>query len=231
MALNYGPTIVKNGLVLAVDAADISSYPGSDTTWYDVSGNGINATNGNFQIEAGGNKYSLYSGTQAYTSETSILNTDYHSIIMIVRFKANGTYPNGWSGNWNKFFTYAPAGTDRSPGVWRYPSARLIHWRYSPDNSGCDFGKDSAGNQFDLNKDYFIGVTKNGSTAKTYVNGINTTTQPVSNPKTSGNAPIYFFEDYPSELMEIKNCLIYNRVLTDTEVTQNYNAVQTRLII
>jgi hypothetical protein len=48
MALNYGPSIVKDGLVLALNAADVNSYPGSGNTWYDVSGNGNNATkNGN----------------------------------------------------------------------------------------------------------------------------------------------------------------------------------------
>jgi hypothetical protein len=31
MALNYGPTLVTDGLVLALDAADINSYPG---IWY-----------------------------------------------------------------------------------------------------------------------------------------------------------------------------------------------------
>jgi hypothetical protein len=40
MALHHNPRIVTSGLVLALDAKDINSYPGSGTTWYDVSGNG-----------------------------------------------------------------------------------------------------------------------------------------------------------------------------------------------
>ena len=39
MAFNRGPKIVTNGLVLALDAASKNSYPGSGTTWYDLSGN------------------------------------------------------------------------------------------------------------------------------------------------------------------------------------------------
>lgn len=44
MGLNYGPTITRNGLILSLDAADINSYPGSGTTWFDISGRGNNGT-------------------------------------------------------------------------------------------------------------------------------------------------------------------------------------------
>ena len=45
MALSHGALpIVTNGLVLALDAADRNSYPGSGTTWTDLSGNGNNGT-------------------------------------------------------------------------------------------------------------------------------------------------------------------------------------------
>ena len=40
MAQEYGPKIVTDGLVLSLDAADKNSYPGSGTTWYDLSGAG-----------------------------------------------------------------------------------------------------------------------------------------------------------------------------------------------
>jgi hypothetical protein len=39
-----GPSILTNGLVLALDAANSKSYPGSGTTWSDMSGNGNNGT-------------------------------------------------------------------------------------------------------------------------------------------------------------------------------------------
>jgi hypothetical protein len=40
MALIHSPNIVTNGLVLALDAANPRSYPGSGTSWFDLSGNG-----------------------------------------------------------------------------------------------------------------------------------------------------------------------------------------------
>ena len=36
MGLNYGPSVIKSGLILALDAADVNSYPGTGTTWYDL---------------------------------------------------------------------------------------------------------------------------------------------------------------------------------------------------
>jgi hypothetical protein len=48
MAFNYSPRIVTDGLVLYLDAANPRSYPGSGTTWSDLSRGGNNGvlTNG-----------------------------------------------------------------------------------------------------------------------------------------------------------------------------------------
>ena len=44
MAISRGPKLVTNGLSLYLDAANSSSYSGTGSTWYDVSGNNRNAT-------------------------------------------------------------------------------------------------------------------------------------------------------------------------------------------
>ena len=44
MAIHDNPRIVTNGLVLHLDAANIRSYPGSGTTWTDLSGRGNNGS-------------------------------------------------------------------------------------------------------------------------------------------------------------------------------------------
>ena len=44
MGTSYNPHIVSDGLVLCLDAANPRSYPGSGTSWYDLSGNGNNGT-------------------------------------------------------------------------------------------------------------------------------------------------------------------------------------------
>lgn len=44
MAHIHSPRIVTDGLVLALDAGNTKSYPGSGTTWSDLSGNGNSGT-------------------------------------------------------------------------------------------------------------------------------------------------------------------------------------------
>jgi len=44
MAFFRGPNVVTDGLVLALDAANSKSYPGSGTTWRDISGNNSTGT-------------------------------------------------------------------------------------------------------------------------------------------------------------------------------------------
>jgi len=39
MSVAYSTNIVRNGLILCLDAANIKSYPGSGTSWFDISGN------------------------------------------------------------------------------------------------------------------------------------------------------------------------------------------------
>jgi hypothetical protein len=44
MGIAYNPRIVTDGLVLALDAGNTKSYPGSGTTWTDLSGQGNNGS-------------------------------------------------------------------------------------------------------------------------------------------------------------------------------------------
>jgi hypothetical protein len=44
MAFHHSPRIITDGLVLSLDAGDKNSYPGSGTAWTDLSGNGNNGT-------------------------------------------------------------------------------------------------------------------------------------------------------------------------------------------
>ena len=44
MGVNYNPKIVTDGLVLCLDAANKRSYPGSGSTWNDLSGRGNHFT-------------------------------------------------------------------------------------------------------------------------------------------------------------------------------------------
>lgn len=168
------------------------------------------------------------------TDSSSVLNTDLHSIFFWIKFNTTSTYgSNGYSGNWDKIFSFNAGGSDRTPGIWRWPSERTLHWRYDPGNTGCDFGKTAAGtgNPFDIDTWYYVGVTKNGASTVMYVNGVQVGTGTVANPKTSGTSAIYLFESYPTDLASLGNIQIYNRVVTSNEVINNFNAHRLRFSV
>ena len=168
------------------------------------------------------------------TDSSSILDTDTHSIFFWIRFNTTSAYGSaGYSGGWDKIFTFAAGGSDRTPGIWRYPGNRLIHWRYDPSNTGTDISLNGTlssnwGTDFIIDTWYYVGVTKNGGTATAYCNGANVGTNGVSSPKTSGSASVVYFEYYPTGLCSLGSCQIYNRVLSDAEVQQNFNALRGR---
>jgi len=79
MATQYANgKIVTDGLVLCLNAADKNSYPGSGTTWTDISGNGNNGTLTNGPTFNSGNGGSIvFDGVDDYTglsTSTGLLN-------------------------------------------------------------------------------------------------------------------------------------------------------------
>lgn len=217
---NVTVPLVTSGLLLHLDAGNPSSYPGTGTTWFDLSGNGLNATGTSAITQA-----SLLDTQPYQTASTSALNTDTHTVMMVIQINAS-------NGSWSKILGYEPSGTDRSPGVWRWPSTRRIHWRYDPNNTGADFSTNAVGNdlgtEFVPNVWYYVGVTKNGATATSYVNGVALGTQTVSNPKTAGNAAIRLYPEYNQGTSRMAIVHVYNRVLSASEIMQNFNGLRHR---
>lgn len=88
------PTIVNNGLVVHLDASKPNSYPGTGTTWYDISGYGNdfiaqsstevtwNSTNKYFQLN--GNTGSFFKGPQTNSSGLSSVAT-YTTLFMVCK--------------------------------------------------------------------------------------------------------------------------------------------------
>jgi hypothetical protein len=76
MALAHSPSIVTSGLVLCLDAANPKSYPGSGTTWTDLSGNGNNGTlvNGPTYSSVNGGSI-VFDGSNDYISTAYSIGT------------------------------------------------------------------------------------------------------------------------------------------------------------
>jgi len=172
MAITRGPNIVRDGLVLCLDAKDPNSYSGSGTTWYDVSGNGYNAvsqasaatteskfnSNGYFDLDEASDVYFLISGLNNYnfgsnvSIEFWIKNTggDYRAIIQ-----------NSGSG-----------GSDDSIDI-RF--GREDYYGGADNGTNCKFNlNSSATNLFlyvPLNVWTHVCCTHDGSTMRAYTNG------------------------------------------------------------
>jgi hypothetical protein len=69
MAFANGGRIVTDGLVLSLDAGDRNSYPGSGTTWRDLSGNNNSGSLVNGPTFNSANQVSiLFDGVNDYVS-------------------------------------------------------------------------------------------------------------------------------------------------------------------
>jgi hypothetical protein len=105
MSLGHGASVVRDGLVLHLDAANIKSYPGTGTTWYDLSGNGNNAALLNGVIySASFNGNMVYDNIDDIVKITSPTNipTGSSERSVSIWFYADST----WVANVNNIFHY-----------------------------------------------------------------------------------------------------------------------------
>jgi prepilin-type N-terminal cleavage/methylation domain-containing protein len=220
--------IVTDGLVLYLDTGYKNSYPDTGNTWFDLSGGSRHFTGNAIFIDSINGIRSGATWTSPASSVGNILNTDYHSIFFTIKFNSTTTFPEGWTGAWNKIFEHNGSSGDRSPGIWRYPSNRIIHWRYNPGNTGADFGQTGSSGNFSLNSWFIVGVTKDGATTRSYVNGTQVSMSSVSFPKQTGSSNINLLPGYPSDIINMNNVMIYDRALSSSEIQQNFNAIRER---
>ena len=218
MGAYAGGKRVSDGIQFCFDTQNPKSWPGSGATIFDLGPRGLDVTG--FTVTGG---YMNANGGTATAPSSNILNNDVHSIFFTVRFDATGTYPNGHDGSWRKIFGYEPSGTDRSPGIWRYPSNRIIHWRYNPANTGTDF--DPPG-EFNVGQWYYVGVTKNGAATINYIDGVQDSTASVSNPSQAGDSTLRFLPGFRSDMCKLGIFQIWTRVLTAQEIKSNYRKIK-----
>jgi hypothetical protein len=119
MGVAYNPRIVTNGLVLALDAGNAKSYPGSGTTWTDLSGNGnhcvFNAT------PTFSNKVFTFNGTTHYgtiTNNASLNFASEQTITMILKH----TYTSGRKNPWDQAYG--------GYGTWTHEDGNAFNYYY-----------------------------------------------------------------------------------------------------
>ncbi len=231
----YGPRIVSNGLVLCLDAANKRSYPGTGTTWTDLSGNSNNGTLTNGPTFSAGNMGSIsFDGTNDYidTANSTGLNFTNTTGTISFWFKTSASTANGpimisknmdATGGWaiSMESSAIPYFETKNSG-----GGATAFYRYV--NKVCNDGiwhnvvaVFTTSTTVIVNNTasmYLDGVLANGAQTQLTVYGGNTAGTVQIARRSSGN----YYNGNISSLQ------IYNRGLTATEVLQNYNATKSR---
>jgi hypothetical protein len=214
--------IVTDGLVLALDAANPKSYPGSGTTWTDLSGNGNNGTLVNGPTFDSANKGSIvFDGTNDRTdiANSSTINITGSNITLCAL--VNPSLFKQAMAFVHKNFQYTIA-------FYGNASSGTITYADSSNWSYANFGQHG---NFLPNKWYYIVATKNSSNIVTiYANNTVIISKSFGSSITStgnllnvGNySTNYYFDG------KISHCKIYNKTLTASEINQNFNALRGR---
>jgi hypothetical protein len=218
MSIFAGPKIVEEGLVLYLDAANQKSYPGSGTTWFDLSGNLNNGTLTNGPVYSTLNK-----GNFIFDGVNDKISTSYgpqlNDFTVIAWFKSNS------GGSYNRVVD-----KDYASGMWIGRQSNISNsWGGGVREGSSPYGRyiTLADNQW-----HMIVSKREGTTHTIYGDGVtNFISGTVS--ASSLSTTTFAFGTWSSNLNErftgnISQILIYNRALTNTEINKNFEATRGR---
>jgi hypothetical protein len=235
MALAHNPSIVTSGLVLCLDAANKRSYPGSGTSWLDVSGNGNNGTLTNGPtFDSGNNGSIVFDGVNDFvTTNTTPAELQGNPNLTISGWfyrlsnlpVNTGTWGIGgnvtnqginswWSNNNNQITidTWGQAtfttGVDYPLNQWVYVTWQKIAGPMTRSN--CIIWR---------NLDMYTGSQLTILRSENVAPNINNNGVTVARISTTYNVPVN---------IKVNNFTVYNRILSAQEVQQNFEATRGR---
>ena len=241
MGISGGPNIIENGLVLALDASDKNSYPGSGTTWNDVSGNNNTGTLTNsptFSSANGG--IIVFDGTNDYINLTTNIQSGFTSATY--EFIC---YSNLLPGVGNYYQLYIQ---ENSTWMGLYNPSGIIAFGidlnngsgWCDNNGGFNTGARTT-STLSANTFYYLVYSWNGSSVSVYLNGVlqstTSTNQAVNGRQnvntlgagtTSRNIGSRYSGGGNNWTGNIPLIRFYNRALPASEILQNYNAQKSR---
>ena len=219
--------IVTSGLVLLLDAGIPESYPGSGTTWTDLSGNGNHGTltSGPTYSSADGGSL-VFDGTDDYVINSSTTNIPVGSSSRTIEF---WVYPKG---DTNVFVVNGTGGVG-STQIYSVQFYNLSGTRYLFTAAPAANNLTISGAQLPtLNAWNHIVFGNSGQDYFYYVNGVLQTsgTFPVTLNTVGQKYLIGKRTDFASNTMNanMARVSIYNRALSGAEITQNFNALRNR---
>jgi hypothetical protein len=223
MGVYGGPEISNDGLVLALDAGNTKSYPGSGTTLIDMTGLGNTGTltNGPTYSSANGGSI-VFDGVDDYvsiTSNTNVAGLTTYSVSIWV-------YCNlGSSGIDSRFFWRGNYGVLLSKDT---NNIFFFYIRSSITGTISNVGTSSSvlGNWNN------IALTYDGSTMRAYLNGNLAGSTSMTGGIIDDGPTIVRLGLYPAagfaSSCRISSCLEYTRTLSAAEIQQNFNATRGR---
>ncbi len=232
MGIAYNPRVVTDGLVLALDAGNAKSYPGSGTTWTDLSGRGNTGTLTNGPTYSSSNGGAIvFDGTNDYVTlgTPSLLNGVQVPLTVCVWARANsfGSFNTLWG-------VYKFVTSSQLYSLLRVDSGLLKY--YASTSSGSYQSQGTLAPS--TNVWNFYAVTVSGSIASPsvtiYLNNSSQTfsySSLSSSPDLTVDFRIGGNQSNPTTEYwngNISNVMWYNRALSAAEVRQNFNALRGR---
>jgi hypothetical protein len=227
MAFVHSPKIVTDGLVLALDAGNIKSYPGTGTTWLDKSGRGNNGTliNGPTFSSANGGSI-VFDGSDDYVIDSTVNYNDYKNNFTAVVWVKPSIISGGvigWgNGGVGPFYTWS----------LRFENGKFRTQIYNGTNYYIN------SDNIEINKWYNVAfVVYQSGLMELYINNVKfsaTGSSDLIKLRNDGNNRTIIGVDANTSSNlnamtgNISSVQIYNRALSASEVLQNYNATKGR---
>ena len=224
MGLSHSPSIVTDGLVLCLDAANRRSYPGSGTSWLDLSGNSANGTLINgfaFSSDVGGCMVFDQTNEKCYLSATR-LNVGHKWTMMCWYYPASsGDDIMGFSG-YGPYWGYT---------IKSYNSRPYIYYQDSSGNWIGGGGIYTASGTATLNSWNHCAITFDNGTYASYMNGFkfyNGSGLALTGFNYGSGQFNLGLVGWSTNALKYSNAQVYNRALTADEVRRNYLATKSR---
>ena len=219
------PSIVTNGLVLNLDAGFTPSYPTTGTSWYDVSSGGNNGTltNGPTYSSANGGSI-LFDGVDDKVICPNNSSIDFNASQSFTT--CCWAYLTATSG-YEVFMAKHNGGTGYIPNLLWYGSTPELRWWFNGEVNVT-----YTSNKAYLNQWRFVcmSIERPANIGYIFEDGILVASGSVSSASPSNNGQLQIGNDDFSSAFSgrISIVQIYNRLLSSSEILQNYNAAKTR---
>ena len=232
---NVTPVVVTSGLIMYLDAGNVLSYPGTGTTWFDLTTNNNNGFLINSPTYSSANGGSiLFNGINQFvnipTTNISLVNVSQFSYSAWVKF--NSEIPG------NAFFSYGELNGFNSDILFAWSGGNLFFQVNNGSDGSGSYSYNTFNTWVNLSVVYDGSLFGNSNRLKLYVNGVLVTlTFSYTVPATTGfvSQPSCELGDYVGDGSNvfcingnIATTLLYNRALTSQEVLQNYDAFKLR---